>query len=360
MLRVPQKQTGGGVSGLWRHDWANRECIQQEADFPQTRVFDAGCAFLEKNHGEDNWLLQVETFDPHEPFYAPQAYLSLYEDSWQGPHYDWPRGKVCESEEAVEHIRCCYRALVSMCDRNLGRILDLMDRYDLWRDTLLIVGTDHGFLLGEHGWWAKNQMPYYNEVANNPLFIWDPRSAAQGERRQALVQMIDWAPMLYDFFQQPIPPDVQGHSLAATFASDRPVRDAALFGVFSGHVNVTDGRYVYMRAALPGREHSIANYTLMPTKMNSRYSIEELKVLALAPPFRFTRGLPILRIPAREKYQGVNEVGHLLFDLHNDPQQLNPIKDEAIEARMIARLIQLMKESDAPEEQYYRLGLEMA
>ncbi|MGC5376703.1 sulfatase-like hydrolase/transferase, partial [Salmonella enterica] len=76
----------------------------------------------------------------------------------------------------------------SMCDRNLGRILDLMDEHDLWRDTMLIVGTDHGFLLGEHGWWAKNQMPYYNEVANNPLFIWDPRSGVKGERRQALVQ----------------------------------------------------------------------------------------------------------------------------------------------------------------------------
>ncbi|HHU9625312.1 TPA: sulfatase-like hydrolase/transferase, partial [Escherichia coli] len=46
VLRVPQKQTGGGVSGLWRHDWANREYIQQEADFPQTKVFDAGCAFI--------------------------------------------------------------------------------------------------------------------------------------------------------------------------------------------------------------------------------------------------------------------------------------------------------------------------
>lgn len=64
VLRVPQKQTGGGVSGLWRHDWANREYIQQEADFPQTKVFDAGCAFIHKNHAEDNWLLQVETFDP--------------------------------------------------------------------------------------------------------------------------------------------------------------------------------------------------------------------------------------------------------------------------------------------------------
>lgn len=47
-----------------------------------------------------------------------------------------------------------------------------------------------------------------NEVANNPLFIWDPRSGVKGERRQALVQMIDWAPTLYDFFQQPVPPDV--------------------------------------------------------------------------------------------------------------------------------------------------------
>lgn len=357
VLREPQKQTGGGVSGLWRHDWANREYIQQEADFPQTKVFDAGCAFIHKNHAQDNWLLQVETFDPHEPFYTTEEYLSLYEDDWSGPYYDWPRGRVQESDEAVEHIRCRYRSLVSMCDRNLGRILDLMDEHDLWRDTILIVGTDHGFLLGEHGWWAKNQMPYYNEVANNPLFIWDPRSGVKGERRQALVQMIDWAPTLYDFFQQPVPPDVQGQPLAKTVSHDEPVRSAAMFGVFSGHVNVTDGRYVYMRAALPGREDDIANYTLMACKMNSRYPVDEMRALSLAPPFRFTKGLQVLCIPAQEKYKGLNQFGHLLFDLQNDPQQLHPIHDDVIESRMIALLIQLMKDNDAPPEQFQRLGL---
>ncbi|EGD7150843.1 sulfatase [Shigella dysenteriae] len=357
VLRVPQKQTGGGVSDLWRHDWANREYIQQEADFPQTKVFDAGCTFIHKNHAEDNWLLQVETFDPHEPFHTTEEYLSLYEDNWDGPHYDWPRGRVQESDEAVEHIRCRYRSLVSMCDRNLGRILDLMDEHDLWRDTMLIVGTDHGFLLGEHGWRAKNQMPYYNEVANNPLFIWDPRSGVKGERRQALVQMIDWAPTLYDFFQQPVPPDVQGQPLAKTVSHDEPVRSSAMFGVFSGHANVTDGRYVYMRAALPGREDDIANYTLMSCKMNSRYPVDEMRALSLAPPFRFTKGLQVLRIPAQEKYKGLNQFGHLLFDLQNDPQQLHPIHDDVIESRMIALLIQLMKDNDAPPEQFQRLGL---
>lgn len=357
VLRVPQKQTGGGVSGLWRQDWVNREYIQQEADFPQTRVFAAGCEFIDRNHQQDNWLLQVETFDPHEPFYTTEAYLSLYQDPWEGPHYDWPRGKVEESEEAIEHIRCRYRALVSMCDDNLGRILDLMDQHDLWRDTMLIVGTDHGFLLGEHGWWAKNQMPYYNEVANNPLFIWDPRSAQQGVQRDALVQMIDWSPTLLEFFNQPIPADVQGHPLAQILADDTPVREAALFGVFSGHVNVTDGRYVYMRAALPGREDDIANYTLMPIKMNTRFDVSELRSLALAPPFSFTKGVKTLRIPAREKYKGVNRIGHLLFDLHTDPQQRNPIADSVVEARMIALLVRLLHESDAPAEQFARLGL---
>lgn len=359
VLSIPQKQTGGGVSGLWRHDWANREYIKREADFPQTKVFNAGCNFIEKNHDQDNWLLHVETFDPHEPFYTTEEYLALYQDSWQGPHFDWPRGKAKEGDEAIEHIRCRYRSLVSMCDRNLGRILDLMDRHDLWQDTMLIVGTDHGFLLGEHGWWAKNQMPYYNEVANNPLFIWDPRCCVKGEKRQSLVQMIDWAPTLLEFFQQPLPDDVQGHSLANTLHSDLPVREAALFGVFSGHVNVTDGRYVYMRAAVPGLENDIANYTLMPIKMNSRYDVAELGSLSLAPPFHFTKGIQVLRIPAKEKYKGVNSFGNLLFDLQSDPLQCHPIKDDIIETRMIQLLIQLMQQNDAPEEQFLRLGLKI-
>ncbi len=57
--------------------------------------------------------------------------------------------------------------------------------------------------------------------------------------------------------------------------------------------------------------------------------------------------------------KGVNSFGHLLFDLRDDPQQQHPIHDEAIEARMINLLIRLMKENDAPAEQYRRLGLDV-
>ena len=59
--------------------------------------------------------------------------------------------------------------------------------HDAWVTPIARWCRDHriamsGHLLGEHGWWAKNKMPWYNELANTPLFIWDPRCGAAGER----------------------------------------------------------------------------------------------------------------------------------------------------------------------------------
>ena len=47
----------------------------------------------------------------------------------------------------------------------------------------------------------------------------------------------------------------------------------------------------------------------------------------------------------------------MLFDLHNDPNQEHPIRDERIEARMIRHMRELMENNDAPEEQFRRLGI---
>ncbi|WP_338119883.1 sulfatase/phosphatase domain-containing protein [Paenibacillus thalictri] len=144
-------------------------------------------------------------------------------------------------------LRIRLTEMVSMCDAYLGKLLDLMDELNMWEDTMLIVNTDQGFLLGEHDWWGKNRQPFYNEIAHISLFIWDRRSGKRGERRQSLVQMIDMAPTLLEFFDCPIPQDVMGQPLREVIESDAPVRDALLFGIHGGHVNCTDGRYVYMR-----------------------------------------------------------------------------------------------------------------
>lgn len=354
--KIPAKQQGTGTSGLWRYDWVNRSYMPNENTQPQTKVFREAGEFIEKNHKADNWFLQIETFDPHEPFYVMENYLKLYEKAYTGKHYDWPRGKADDSPGAVEHIRNQYKALVTMCDRNLGKILDLMDRYGLWEDTMLIVGTDHGFLLGEHQYWGKNLAPYYNEVANTPLFIYDPRFKIQGQRRTSLVQIIDWAPTLLEFFNRDVPGDMTGKSLADTIKEDKAVRTSCIFGVFSGHVNITDGRYVYMRAAIPGKENTINNYTLIPQYMTERFKVEELQKAECVNGFSFTKGLKVLKVPAKDKYK-VNSFGNLLFDVSTDPEQHCPLNDGVCEKTMIALLKKHMEKNEAPPEQYERLGI---
>ena len=356
VVKIPTMQNGTGVSKHWRYDWVNRQYIKEEKDFPQTRCFDLGCEFIEKNRDQDNWLLHLETFDPHEPFYVPDKYLDFYPEDYQGSHFDWPSGRTTEDEPQIAHCRRAYQALVTMCDRNLGRVLDLMDRYDMWKDTMLIVGTDHGFLLGEHGYWGKNQMPYYNENANTPLFIWDPRSQIKGVVRNALVQMIDWAPTILDYYHIPIPADMQGKSLEQTIKTDEAVREYALFGMFGGHVNITDGRYVYMRAPDPDKEDELYNYTLALQHMNDRFSVEELENMTLCEPFSFTKNCRVLRIKAKNKFR-MSPFGSLLFDVEKDPGQLSPVEDEKTAKRMIRAMREEMNKNDCPQEQFERLGM---
>jgi arylsulfatase A-like enzyme len=244
-----------------------------------------------------------------------------------------------------------------MCDHNLGRVLDLFDRYDLWKDTMLIVGTDHGFLLAEHDFWGKNKMPYYNEIAHTPLFIYDPRYDVRGEKRESLVQMIDWMPTILNYFGQEIPEDVQGKVIDDVIVKDTPIHDAVLYGTFSGQVNITDGDYAYMRAALPEYKDEVYNYTLVPHHMTKRFTVKEMQDVELSEPFSFTKGMPLLKIKSKDKYN-VNRFGTVLYDLKKDPGEECAIEDLAVEKRLRKKMKELMKETDAPKEQFVRYGLE--
>jgi len=345
---------------MWRQDVINRSYVKTEKDFPIAQVFDLGLEFLQKNKDDDNWFLHLETFDPHEPFHAPQRFRDLYPHDYDGPHFDWPEyRKVEEPAEAVEHCRYEYASLLSTCDAYLGKLLDYMDEHNMWEDTALIVSTDHGFLLGEHECWAKCVHPFYEENAHIPFFVWDPRFGVKNERRNSLVQTIDIAPTVLDMFGMSPTPDMQGRPLAPVLQDDTPIREAALFGLHGAQVNITDGRYVYMRD-YETENKPLYNYTLMPTHMRALFSLDEVKTMEMHSGFSFTKGCPVMRfdsIADGGDIQPTSHWGNLLYDVIADPEQENPITDEEIESMMVEKLIKLMKESDAPPEQFERLGL---
>jgi arylsulfatase A-like enzyme len=144
---------------MLRQDLVNRSYMEREEDMTQPRTFALGEEFLRANAQEENWFLHLETFDPHEPYFSSKRFQDLYPHCMD-EHWDWPPyRRVNETPEAIQHMRCQSAALHSMCDHYLGRVLDLMDELNLWEDTMLIVNTDHGFMLGEHDWGARSSCP---------------------------------------------------------------------------------------------------------------------------------------------------------------------------------------------------------
>jgi len=339
----------------------NRERCTREEDFPQVQTFEDGLAFIRQNHEMDNWFVQIETFDPHEPFFSPENIQRAFFDPDRPlPEIDCPAYAPADNtEEEINLIRTKYAALLTMCDKYLGKVLDAMDEYELWDDTMLIVNTDHGFLLSEHGVWGKSTMPLFNEIAHTPFYVWDPRCAKAGISRESLVQTIDIAPTLLDYFGLEVPDSMQGKPLKETIMNDTPVRDAVLYGYFGDSINICDGRYVYMRTPV-ALDKELNEYTLMPAHMKNMFSCQELMGAELARGMSFAKGVPVLKIPARNNRQMLRAVReeNALYDLRSDPGQLVPISDPETEERMCKKMVELMRWSDAPVEQYARVGLE--
>jgi hypothetical protein len=97
----------------------------------------------------------------------------------------------------------------------------------------------------------------------------------------------------------------------------------------------------------------------MPTVMRGYVSLDSLRQMELSPPFPFTKGCPTMKLPTggwgNRANSGMEKT--LLWDVQVDPRQIAPLENAAIEAQMVAHLVRLMGECDAPREQYARLGL---
>lgn len=343
-----------------------RDFLKDEADFPTAKCFAAAFEFLDLNAETDNWFMQLECFDPHEPFVAPERFRDAYRSGYNGKILDWPNyERTCESPEEIAEIRGNYAALVAMCDEYFGKLLDQFDARGLWEDTALVLSTDHGFLLSEHEWWGKNRMPYYEEISHIPLMIWHPGRGEAGGRRASLTQTPDLMPTFLDLHGCESPACVTGSSLIPMLDQDRPVRESLALGMFAGPVSVTDGRYSYFHYPEDLTGENLNLYTLMPTHLSAHFDLDELRTSELAGPFDFTKGVPVLKVRMNPKNSQVGNDGQsledcqsVLFDLETDPRQEMPIDDPATVDRLARQIKVHFAQHDAPAELYAHFALE--
>lgn len=343
-----------------RQDWVNRSFmdVERDEDYPTPQCFAKAIQFLENNHAEEDWHLHLEVFDPHEPFACPQKYLEMYQDDWDGRfHFDWPEYQPIdpthEGADAVEHIRKCYAATLTMADVWLGKLLDKIDEFNLWDDVSIILTTDHGHLLGDHGYWAKNYMFDYKELVHLPLIVFTPEVKDSHKRVNSLTSIIDLMPTIMELHDALPSEHVQGKSLLHLLNETSPHHDAVLYGYFGKDVNVTDGIYTYCRQPNPGS--MVHHHTAIPLDFSnspSKFYFAEVGN------FLKRTALPIYRIsvPSYRHYSAPDN--HILYNITTDPYQSHPIHDDTLDAEWADKLRNLLRRYDSPASQFARLGLD--
>ena len=362
------------LDGRMQH-MVNNEFMADESDLCTPKCFQSALEFLDVNSREDNWMLWLECFDPHEPFHTAQRFEEKSGLSGQ-KRLNWPnymKFDECDenSDGDIAQIRNHYAASLRMCDEYLGKMLDYFDEHNLWEDTALILTTDHGFLLGEHEWWGKSRQPYYQEIAHIPLYVYHPDYKDQGgTKRHSLTQTPDLMPTMLDIFNAPIPKEVQGKSVMPIIKDDVKNHDAVIFGMFAGPIGITDGQYVYFH--FPDftdkdefYDPNLCEYTVVPMHMKKGFTVNELSTMEVHQGFNFTKGSPVLKV---RTYKGGSgryfsddlkyTVGSGLFDIKKDPSQQNPITDgtEQIE-RLKKQICTILDNHDSPKDFYKAYAL---
>lgn len=184
---------------------------------------------------------------PHGPWFVPRKYFDLYPVK----SIPLPQGKFEDGMTKRERreARAAYYASVSFVDAQIELILDALDELDLSEKTIIILTSDHGFHLGEHGVWDKKTL--FEEVARVPLIISVPGKPA-GITLSQMVELVDLYPTLTALCGLPTPDGLEGTSFVPLLSDPSLVWKKAVFtsSIRSKrspleHAVRTD-RYVYM------------------------------------------------------------------------------------------------------------------
>lgn len=341
-----------------KHDEVNRMYMQEEQDYPQANCVKLGLEFLEENYKADNWYLQVECFDPHEPFYVPDRFKDMVDEKLKYSDYDWPNYESTRniSINKVSDEFKNYKALLLMIDEYLGKFLDFFDNNNMWDDTVLILNTDHGFMFGEKEWSGKSCMPVYNEIAHTPFALHIPGYNENGHHVDCIAQTYDIAETMYDLFEINLNTKTFGTSLKELLRNDD--REYGLTGYFGGHLNVFDKEYSYMRGSATVDNMPLEEYTLMPMRMRKIFGKTDFENVQLVDGFSMFKGWKVMKVDSKEMFYSPFASGNMLFNTKEDKLQENNILDDALEEKYISVCKMFLDKLEAPKSQYKRLGLD--
>lgn len=220
---------------------------------------------------EKPFFLAVGFYKPHLPFCAPGKWWDYYRtrnlprpsinpnppkntdpsiclhDSYEPrTHYHWPEGDTISAESGAK-LKRGYYAAVSYVDEQAGRVLDAAKEMGLMENTIIILWSDHGWHLGDHGIWGKATQ--FETSLRSPLIVKIPSMRLPGQATQGMVEAVDIYPTLADLCGLMPPKNLEGRSFAPQLVDPAaPGKEAAVGMRGNGRtIRTDDYRYVEWR-----------------------------------------------------------------------------------------------------------------
>ncbi|MEO6829996.1 MAG: sulfatase [Acidobacteriaceae bacterium] len=201
-----------------------------------------------KQFKDGPFLMMLQFFNDHRPFDPPHKYAHTYDNVHiPAPATFWDdySHRAAPAREArmrvatmpdfhpskdltyrqrqqwnYQQFMAHFLATMQAQDDNMGRLLDYLDNSGLADNTIVIYTADHGFFLGDHGWFDKRFM--YEQAIRVPWMIRYPGHVKPGSVSKDWVVNIDNAPTALDLAGLPVPDDMQGKSIRPLLQGSTP------------------------------------------------------------------------------------------------------------------------------------------
>src|SRR5271166_6312607 len=247
-------------------------CVRSnQLDFDDEVAFAAERAIFDIARSKDArpFLLVASFAYPHDPFAVPQRYWDLYRDS----DIDMPARAIAPdaldshsrrlrhvcamdaepvTDAQVRNARHAYYGAIAYIDGLLGRLMAALRSAGLAEDTIVILTSDHGEMLGERGLWYK--MSFFDGASRVPLVIASPGRFAP-RRVAASVSLVDLMPTLVDFSggdPQSLGIALDGRSLASSLGGagghDEAIGEYLAEGAIAPLVMIRRGAFKFIHS----------------------------------------------------------------------------------------------------------------
>ena len=270
------------------------------------------------------FFLWADCEDTHEPWRPPAPFNEIYTDpSYAGPDASCPPMYSPDLSEAeATHAVALYDGVVALLDKHLGRLLDALDRLGLTDNTLLIVMSDHGVHLGEHGLWRKPPT-LFDSVLRATLTMQMPGVIPGGSQSHGISLVNDVFATVLDVVGLDLPDAAAGQSVSL-----RPLWEYASGSGGTGQI----------RDAI-GLEFNAYKGTAAKGIRTPRWKYMHYRGVGDIP---WDVGAPA------DIWRGNGWPSTMLFDLNADPEESRDVRAEhpGVEAEMRARLIDWLIDSE--------------